>query len=111
VRARLVLLLEKMPSVVINSPVDGVSPYLLDISVPGLRSETMLHFLAQRNIFVSSGSACARGAKSHVLRAMGRREDLIDSALRISLCKYSTTEQAEGFAEALSVAIQNLRQG
>lgn len=109
VRARLVSLLAKMPGVVINSPAEGVSPYLLDISLPGLRSEPVLHFLAQRNIFVSSGSACARGEKSHVLKAMGKPDALIDSALRISLCKYSTPEQADGFAEALAVAMQTIR--
>ena len=54
----------------INSP-DNALPYILNISVTGYRSETLLHFLERENIFVSSGSACAKGELSHVLSAMG----------------------------------------
>ncbi len=108
VRARLLSLLQKVKGVKINSPADNVSPYLLDLSVPGYRSEPLVHFLAQRNIFVSSGSACSRGAKSHVLEAMGKSDADVDSALRISLNKYSTLKEAEGFVEALTIAMQTI---
>ena len=72
----------------INSPEDGL-PYILNISVPGIRSETMLHFLEERRIYVSSGSACAKGKKSAVLTALGLPEREIDSALRISFSRFS----------------------
>ena len=50
----------------INSS-DSSLPYVLNISVMGYRSETMLHFLESKGIYVSSGSACARGKGSYVL--------------------------------------------
>ena len=93
--------------VVFHLPVDGV-PYIVHLSVPGLKSETLLHFLSERDIFVSSGSACAKGAKSPVLQAMGLPAAEIDSALRISLCHHNTEADIDRLAEALTVAIETL---
>lgn len=62
--------LSGIKNVTINSDEECL-PYILNFSVVGIRSETMLHYLEQRNIFVSSGSACAKGKKSHVLKANG----------------------------------------
>ncbi len=87
----------------INSPEDA-SPYILNISVPGYRSETMLHFLESRGVYVSSGSACSKGAASPVLEAMGLSPRLIDSALRVSMI-YDTTQ------EELLQLVQGLREG
>ncbi|MEG1849839.1 MAG: cysteine desulfurase family protein, partial [Oscillospiraceae bacterium] len=110
VRARLVARLSAIEGICFHSPLEGeFSPYLLDFSVPGYRSETMLHFLAARSIFVSSGSACSKGAQSHVLAAMGKSPREIDSALRLSLCKYNVPEQADAFAEALLIAMQEIK--
>lgn len=96
-----------MPQVVINSPTDAL-PAVLNISVPGWRSETMMHFLEERGISVSSGSACSKGAKSHVLSAMGLDPALIDSALRISFGRYNTKEDVEDFVLALQDGICTL---
>ena len=72
------------PAVRFHLPTGGV-PYIIHLSVPGYKSETLLHFLAQKEIYVSSGSACSKGAKSPVLTAMGLPVEEIDSALRVSL--------------------------
>ncbi len=102
--------LSALPGVTLNSPAEGCSPFLLNCSVTGYRSETLLHFLAAQGIYVSSGSACSKGAKSHVLAAMGKNVREIDSALRISLCEANTPQEAERFCEALKAAMQSLRQ-
>lgn len=102
--------LSGLPNVIINSPADNCSPFLLNCSVTGYRSETLLHFLAAQGIYVSSGSACSKGAKSHVLVAMGKTAREIDSALRISLCENNTPQQAERFCEVLASAMRSLRQ-
>ena len=96
-----------MSKVVVNSPADAL-PAVLNISVPGYRSETMMHFLEERGISVSSGSACSKGAKSHVLSAMGLDPALIDSALRISFGRYNTKEDVEDFVLALQEGICSL---
>ncbi len=94
----------------VNSPNDAL-PYILNISAVGIKSETMLHFLAERGIYISSGSACARGKQSHVLSAMELPKERTDSALRISFSKYSTMEQAEYFCAAIKEGAQSLVRG
>lgn len=108
-KAELLGLLGGIEGIVINSPEQSCLPYVLNCSVLGYRSETLLHFLEAKGIYVSSGSACSMGAKSHVLAAMGKTPAEIDSALRISFSKYSTTEQARIFAEQIKSAMQTLR--
>lgn len=94
-------------SVVLNSPDDAL-PYIINISGCGVRSETMLHFLESRGIYISSGSACAKGKKSHVLTAMGLPQKRTDSALRISFSKYSTREEIDLLANALAEGLNTL---
>ena len=106
-RSCLLRRLEGHPGVRFHLPPDGV-PYILHLSVPGYRSETLLHFLAQREIYVSSGSACSKGAKSPVLTAMSLPTAEIDSALRVSLCRDNTEDDMLRFADALDEAISQL---
>lgn len=92
----------------INSPDDAL-PYVLNISVVGYRSETLLHFLETKNIFVSSGSACAKGELSPTLSALGLKKDRIDSALRISFSRYNTKEDVDALCEGLKEAVSKLK--
>lgn len=92
----------------INSPKNAL-PYILNISLAGFRSETLLHFLEMRGIFVSSGSACAKGGPSHVLTAMGIKKSLADSAIRISFSKNTTKEEINLTFAALEDATKKLR--
>lgn len=103
IKARLL----KLERVYVNSPDDAL-PYILNFSVEGIRSETMLHYLAEREIYVSSGSACAKGKPSHVLSAMGLSRERADSAIRASFSRHSTLEQAEIFCEAVALATKEL---
>lgn len=104
---------EKLSStgiVEINSADDSL-PYILNISVPGYRSEILLHFLEARGIFVSSGSACSRGAGSYVLNACGLSRGRIDSALRLSFSRYNSEEEIKILCDALKSAALRLRKG
>lgn len=108
VRESFVQILQKMDGICINSGAEG-SPYILNLSVPGIRSEIMLHFLESRGIYVSAGSACAKGAKSAALTAVGFSDARIDSALRLSFSKYNTPQEAESFAAALQEGMASIR--
>ncbi len=92
----------------INSP-ESALPYILNICVSGYKSETLLHFLEAKNIFVSSGSACSKGTKSYVLKEMGISEKEIDSSLRISFCKNNTKEEIDILANELKNAAKTLK--
>lgn len=93
--------------VVFNSPEDAL-PYILNFSGGGIRSETMLHYLSAKNIYVSSGSACSKGSPSHVLAAMGLDRSRIDSSLRLSFSRFNTKEEIEIFAKALESCFTEL---
>ncbi|MEG1964737.1 MAG: cysteine desulfurase family protein [Oscillospiraceae bacterium] len=92
--------LNEREGIFLNRP-KNASPYIRNISVVGYRSEILLHSLEEDGIYVSSGSACAKGGKSHVLKAMGLTPNKIDSALRISFNKDNTTQDIDAFFEAL----------
>ena len=92
--------LSGLEGVEVNSPVEGL-PYLLNFSALGIRSETMLHFLAQRGIYVSSGSACAKGKQSHVLKAAGLPDSRISSAIRVSFSRENTERDVDALAEGV----------
>ncbi len=93
-RDYMVAKLGEIPDVIINSPPDAL-PYVTNISVLGIKSEPMLNFLSERGIFVSSGSACSKGKKSHVLVQMGLDRKRLDSPLRISFSRYTTIQEID----------------
>ena len=90
-----------------NSP-ENASPFILNISVTGIRSETLLHYLESRGIYVSSGSACSKGEKSHTLSAMQVSPERADSALRFSFSSGITEEDIIQTADALKTAAATL---
>lgn len=89
---------------VINSPACS-APHIINFSVPGYKSETLLHAFEQRGIYVSSGSACKKGEKSHVLKAQGLPDEITDSTVRVSLSAENTAEEAVVFCNALKEII------
>lgn len=94
--------------VTINSDSNAL-PYVLNISVKGYRSEVLLHFLEGRGIYVSSGSACAKGEGSFVLKEMGFDSKTVDSALRISFSRYNTTDDVDRLIKGIKDAAATLR--
>ena len=106
-RDYLVSELSKLESVTINSSKDAL-PYVLNISVDGIKSETMLHHLEEDDVYVSSSSACAKGKRSYVLKAIGLNDRLIDSSLRISFSKYNTKDDVDAFLSSLKSGIDTL---
>ena len=88
--------------------IGGGAPHILCLSLPGYRSEVLLNLLDAEGICVSKGSACKKGARSHVLAAMGLSPHIIDGAIRVSLCRHTTREEIEGFCAALIQAAGRL---
>ncbi len=99
--------LAQIPEIVINSPDDAVEE-VLNISTGCIRSETMLHFLETKKVYVSSGSACAKGASSPTLAAMGLSERRMDTALRISLCADNTQQDIDALLDGLREGLATL---
>ncbi len=80
---------------VLNSPKDG-SPYILNVSFPGIKAETLLHTFEISGLYVSTVSACSSKKQkiSHVLEAMGVDEKIARSAIRFSFSRFNTQEEA-----------------
>ena len=89
--------------------IGGGAPHVLCLSLPGYRSEVLMNYLEAREIYVSKGSACKRGRRSHVLEAMGLPAGVIDGAIRVSLSRFTTEQEIDAFAEALLEARRTLR--
>ena len=99
-RQQMITNLSQSPAVCINSPSDA-APYIVNCSVQGIRSEVMIHYLEQSGIYVSGGSACAKGERSHVLSAMGFSHGRIDSAIRISMTDTTTPAEIDELCRCL----------
>ena len=100
--------LAEIDNISVNSPDDG-SPYVVNISAEGKRSEIMLHFLESKGIYVSSGSACSKGQQSGVLGQFGIMGKRADSALRISMSAETTESELDGFVAALAEGMEKVR--
>lgn len=96
----------------INSPLsEDHSPYIVNVSFAHIRSEILLHYLEQDNIYISTGSACSKGTrKSHVLQAIKLNDELIDGSVRICFSKYNTKEDIDIFIEKTKKAVEEIRE-
>ena len=102
-------ILANIDNVKINSPEDGVC-HFLNVSFRGVRGEVLLHYLEQKEIYVSTGSACSSKKKgSHVLNAIGLTPDEIEGAIRFSLSDLNTKEEIMKTVEVLKESVSDLR--
>ena len=100
------LLEEKVPQAVILG--SHQAPHVISLAVPGVRSQGLIGCLQEKGVYVSTGSACSRGHRSHVMEAMGFAPELIDGSIRVSTCFDTTPEEIEGFVSALAEAVHAL---
>ncbi|MBR6243368.1 MAG: cysteine desulfurase [Ruminococcus sp.] len=107
-KSRLLGRLSVLDGIAVNSPEDA-SPYILNISVTGKRSEIMLHFLESCGVYVSSGSACSKGQQSGVLGQFGITGERADGAVRISMSAETTEAELDILADALAEGIEKVR--
>ena len=103
--------LSGLSGVFINSPELGEDylPTVLNFSAGSVRAETMLHFLSERGVYVSSGSACGKAKPSHVLTAMDLPPERIASSLRASFSRFTTEEDILALAEGVAAGLRELR--
>lgn len=102
-----------LPPVVIHSEEGEKSaPHIVSAAFPGVRSEVLLHALEERGIYVSAGSACSSNKKlpvSTVLKELHLRPELLESTLRFSFSRYTTSEEIAYCLEALGELLPVLR--
>lgn len=103
-------LTRRIPGVVLNGHPTQRLPNNLNISLPGLDAETLLLSLDRAGVSASSGSACTSGSiePSHVLSAMGLSDARLKSALRLTLGRGTTREEADRTVEILAGIAERL---
>ena len=99
--------LEAIDGVKINSSPDA-SDYIINLYVPTfMTSQTVVqHLSSQYSVYVSNGSACAKGKKSHVLTAMRLPDNIIEKSIRISFSRDTTKEDIDQLVFALSETVK-----
>lgn len=98
----------KIGGIHINSSADSL-PYIINMSVLGIPSQTMVNALSEEGIYVSAGSACKKGHRSEVLKAIRLDPSRIDSAIRISLSRYTTKQDMDEVVNAINKIVQRIR--
>ena len=97
----------ELPDAVING--EGDIPHVVNLSMPGCKSEVMLHVLEGDEVYISSGSACSKGKQSGVLKALGLPKARTDSALRVSFAPFNTKEDVDAFVAAVKKGAKMFR--
>lgn len=96
----------------INAPVGDRAPHIINVTLPSIKSETMLHYLSSVGIYVSSGSACSSNSAtkrvSRALRGFGLSDFDADCSMRISFSPLNTKEDIDMLVAALSDGIEKL---
>ncbi len=96
----------------VNLPKDSSAPHIINVTLPSIKSETMLHHLSANGIYVSSGSACSSNSAtkkvSRALRGFGLSDFEADCSMRISISPYTSKEDIDALVVALSDGINKL---
>ena len=107
-------LLKKMAEiggVQVNNIFAEQSPYIVNFCVDGVRGETMVHALAEHEVYISAKSACSSKTSkaSYVMLALGFDERTATESLRVSFAHDTTRTEIERFIEILKQEVQRLR--
>ncbi len=102
--------LREMDEVFVHTSQEHGAPHIISFSVPEINSETFIHALEEKGIFVSTTSACSskRKTPSKTLLAMGVPKNIAESAIRVSLAFDNTKEEAWEFLSAVNQAVNQL---
>ncbi|MBR2446917.1 MAG: cysteine desulfurase [Clostridia bacterium] len=102
--------LAEIGEIKLNLPRAGRAPHIVNLTLPDIKSETMLHYLSGQGIYVSSGSACSSHghATSRALSAFGLGAEQADCSLRVSLCPANTEGEIDALCAALGTGVREL---
>ncbi|MFZ5942814.1 MAG: cysteine desulfurase family protein [Bacillota bacterium] len=105
------LLRQNIQEIIINSPEDKGSPYILNVSIPGLKGEVLVHALEEQGVFVSTGSACSskKDFTSPVLNAMGIDRNISSGSIRVSFSYDTEENHIDYFVKSLGKVYSELK--
>ncbi len=94
-----------------NGTLEDASPFIINYSIPGVRPETVLHALAEKELYISTVSACSarKTAESSVVLALTGSQERAQSCLRISLSALTTQDEVDALCQTLGPVVEALR--
>lgn len=103
---------KEIEGVRLNTALDkNTSPYIVNMSFEGIKSEILLHYLENSNIYISTGSACSKGTtKSKTLMGIGLTDKEIDGAIRICFSYMIRKSDIDVFIEETKKAVTEIRE-
>ena len=101
--------LNKYKNVSINSNQNSI-PHILNISVKGIKPETMLHSLEEDEVYISTQSACSTNSASKAVLALTHNEEKAKTSIRISISKKTTDIDIEKFLKAFDKSYKKLEE-
>ena len=105
---KLILNLEKCHNITINSG-NNCIPHIVNISLNNIKSETFLHALEQKDIYISTKTACSSNKnESLTLKALGKDKSITTTSLRISLSHKTTFEDIDFFVKIFNECLDAL---
>lgn len=114
-KQKLIQLLEALEGVHINAYrkecLRETAPHIISTSVEGVKSEVLLHALEEKGVYVSAGSACSSNHPgiSQALKAIGVKDELLESTIRFSLSMENTGEELEYAVSCMEELLPVLR--
>lgn len=101
--------IKNIDGIVINSNSNSI-PHIVNISVLGIKPETMLHALEEYDIYISTKTACSKdNSASLTLTTMGKDSSISAHSIRISISYLTTNEEIHTFVEKLKLCIKKLK--
>jgi cysteine desulfurase len=110
-RAQIVEAFQSIPGTALNGSKDGSSPFIVNFSIGGVRPETLLQAMSERDIHISTVSACStrKTAESAVVLALTGSHERAANSIRISLSAKTTQHEVDRLCETADPLIETLR--
>jgi cysteine desulfurase len=110
-KARIVEAFAGIPETELNGSAEGASPFILNVSVGGIKPETILQALSDKGLFISTVSACAarKTIESAVVLALTRSHERAQSSIRISMSALTTQDEVDALCSTIGPGIEDLR--
>lgn len=91
-------------NIIINTPTKNISYYIMNMSIPQINGETVVHLLEQNELYVSTGSACSSKLKKpeKTVYALTKSQQLATTSIRVSLSHLTTYEEIDALIEVLN---------
>lgn len=100
---------KKIDGVVVNSN-ENCIPHIVNMSILGIKPETMLHALEEKDIYISTKTACSKdNSNSLTLTTIGKDDSISGHSIRISISYLTTEEEINSFVDNLNNYIQKLK--